>query len=173
MHVFLTGERQIGKSRAISRVAEALGRPCYGFRTRFLTRERGASSLYMIPPQGDPTLDEAHMVAELRDGKMRGLTERFDTLGVALLQEARRHPDGLILMDECGHLEKNALLFQREILACLDGSEPVLGVLRKDQAWHAFIKEHPNVRVLTVTEENRSEIDREILTLLRKETEEV
>ena len=172
MHVFLTGDRQIGKSRAVRRVTEAMGLPSYGFRTQFLTKERGASSLYMVSPQGEPTLDEAHMVAELRDGKMRPLTERFDDLGGALLREARQHPEGLILMDECGRLEKNALEFQKEILACLDGNTPVLGVLRKDQSWHDFIKNHPKVRVITVTEENRSEIDGVILKLLRQKKEE-
>ncbi|MDO5326787.1 MAG: nucleoside-triphosphatase [Clostridia bacterium] len=172
MHVFLTGDRQIGKSRAVRRAADALERPCYGFRTQFLTKERGTSSLYMVSPQGEPTLDEAHMVAELRDGKMRPLTERFDSLGGALLREARQHPEGLILMDECGHLEKNAQEFQKEILLCLDGDTPVLGVLRKDQPWHDFIKQHPQVRVITVTEENRSEIDGVILELLLQKKEE-
>lgn len=158
----------LDKSRAIRRVAEALGRPCYGFRTQFLTRERGASSLYMAAPQAGGVFDEAHMVGELRDGKMRGLTERFDTLGAELLRQTRTHPEGLILMDECGHLEKNALAFQREILSCLEGPIPVLGVLRKDQTWHQFIKAHPRVRVLTMTEENRTALDEEILRLLRE-----
>ena len=169
MHVFLTGERQIGKSRALSRAVERLGLPCYGFRTRFLTKERGSSSLYMVSPSRPDDLRPECAVAELREGKMRPLTERFDTWGVQLLREARGHPEGLILMDECGHLEKNAMLFQREILACLDGHVPVLGVLRKDQEWHAFIKRHPAVRVLTVDESNRAAIDDEIVALIREQ----
>jgi len=166
MHVFITGERQIGKSRAIRRISEAMGRPLYGFRTQFLDRERGRSSLYMNAPQGEPILDEAHMVAVLEAGKMRALTEQFDMIGSRLLQEARKHPEGLILMDECGHLEKNARQFQQEILNCLDGSIPVFGVLRKDQAWHDFIWQHPGVQVLTMTEENRNDLDEMIIRLL-------
>ncbi len=168
MHVFLTGEKQIGKSRALNRVSEAMGRPLFGFRTRFLTRERGSSSLYMVPAADPDALLEEHIVAELREGRMHALTERFDTWGVSLLRKARRHPEGLILMDECGHLEKQAAVFQREILACLDGDIPVLGVLRQGQAWHEFIRRHPRVRVITVTEENRSAIDQEMLALLRE-----
>ena len=116
MHVFLTGERQIGKSRAVRAAAELLGRPCAGFRTRFLTRERGSSSLYMVPAAGPEILDEEHMVAMLENGKMRALTERFDALGTELLREARKKTGALILMDECGHLEKNAYLFQKEMI---------------------------------------------------------
>ena len=106
MHVFVTGERQTGKSRAVRRAAEMLGRPCKGFLTCFLTRERGTSSLYMVPPEERDLRDEEHVVAVLEDGRMRPLTERFDTLGARLLREARSHPEALILMDECGHLEK-------------------------------------------------------------------
>lgn len=168
MHVFLTGEKQIGKSRALRRAAEELGLPVAGFRTRFLTRERGSSALYMVPAMQEELLDEAHIVARLEDGRMHGLTERFDTLGVQLLREARQQAGALILMDECGHLEKNALSFQAEIRACLDGKNPVLGVLRKDQPWHGFIKAHPRVRVLTVTEENRAHIVPEAVRLLKE-----
>ena len=168
MHVFLTGDRQIGKSRAIRRAIEIMGLPCRGFCTRFLTRERGSSSLYMVPPENPELTDEAHLVAVLENGKMRPLTQRFDTLGVQLLRDAQNHPEGLILMDECGHLEKNALLFQREILSCLNGQTPVLGVLRKDQPWHEFIKNHPRVWVIMITEENRAGIEETIVSLLQE-----
>ena len=112
------------------------------------------------------TTDEG--MAVLENGKMRPLTQRFDTLGVQLLREAQHHPEGLILMDECGHLEKNALLFQQENLHCLNGQTPVLGVLRKDQPWHEFIKNHPRVRVIAVTEENRAGIEGTIVSLLQE-----
>ncbi len=168
MHVFLTGDRGVGKSFALRRTAELSGLPCAGFRTRFLTRENGASALYMVPALQEDLLDEAHIVAWPENGRMRGLTERFDTLGAALLREARQRPGALILMDECGHLERDALAFQAEIRACLDGDNPVLGVLRKGQAWHSFITEHPRVRVLTVTEANRDSIPGEALRLLKE-----
>ena len=106
MHVFLTGDRQVGKSRAVNGALALLGRPVYGFRTRFLTRERGSSSLYITPANDPENFSEDSMVAELRDGKMRPLSDRFDALGSALLREARLHPEGVILMDECGHLER-------------------------------------------------------------------
>ena len=168
MHVFLTGERQIGKSRAVRAAAEILGRPCAGFRTRFLTRERGSSSLYMVPAAGEEILDDKHMVAVLENGKMRPLTERFDTLGAGLLREAQKERGALILMDECGHLEKNAFVFQREILKCLDGPDPVLGVLRWGQPWHDFIKNHPRVTVIMVTEDNRADLAENIAALIER-----
>ena len=172
MHVFLTGARQVGKSWAVRRTAEALGLPCRGFLTRFLageTGEKGGSALYMVPPDQPDLADESHLVAVREGGKMRPLPGRFDSLGVQLLREAGEHKEALILMDELGHLEKDARLFQRAILERLDGDIPVLGVLRQGQPWHGFIISHPRVRVLTVTEENRNGIEHEIMRLLREE----
>ena len=168
MHVCLTGERQSGKSRAVNRIIEQLRLPLLGFRTRFLTSQRGSSELYMVPADEPDILTPDRIVARRIEGKMTGLTDRFDTWGVELLRRRKQTFPGLILMDECGHLEKNAFAFQAEIMACLDEDRPVLGVLRKDQAWHECIRSHPSVRVLTVTEENRADIDQLALELLRR-----
>ena len=146
-HVFLTGDRGAGKSWIARRAAELTGRPCYGFVTRF-DGERKA--LYMTAPAEAERPDEAHRVAERRNGRMRQIGGRFDEVGTALLAEARKHPEGLILMDECGHLEKDAARFRQEILRCLDGGIPVLGVLRKGQEWHREILDHPRTAVVEI-----------------------
>ena len=168
MHVFLTGEKGIGKSRTAAAAAALLGLPCVGFRTAFQTEDRHASSLYLLPAGEQDQRTEAHVAAVWRDGKLTEADGAFDTWGAELLREARQHPKALILMDECGHAERNALTFQNEIKACLDGTIPVLGVLRKGQAWHEMIKRHPKVQVLEVTLENRERLPREIAALLRR-----
>ncbi len=167
-HVFLTGDRGSGKSWIVRQAAERTGRPCYGFLTRFAGRDRLASALYMVPPAEPGMTDEAHKVAERADGRIRPLPGRFDALGTALLAEARRHPEGLILMDECGHLEKDAAAFRQEILRCLDGGIPVLGVLRKGQDWHAEIRNHPRVTVLDVEGEEPETLARRIARMLEE-----
>ncbi len=151
MHVFLTGDKGCGKSWAVRQTAELLGRPCFGFVTRFDGLDRHASSLYLLPASTAEQTDRMHLAAFWQDGKLQPILECFDIFGTALLAEARTHPEGLILMDECGRLEKEAYVFQKEILQCLDGDIPVLGVLRKDQPWHDFIKSHPRVRVITIS----------------------
>ena len=150
MHVFLTGDKGCGKSWAVRRAAELFGRPCFGFITRFEGPDRHSSALYLLPASAPEQMDTAHLAACWQDGKLQPVPGCFDTHGAALLAEARMHPEGLILMDECGRIEKNAMVFQQEILHCLDGGIPVLGVLRRDQPWHEFIRSHPRVRVLTI-----------------------
>ncbi len=167
MHVFLTGDRGIGKSWAAASAAALLQRPCLGFRTAFLAKDHRASALYLFPAGADCPSPEARVAAVWADGRLTAVAGVFDKYGTALLREARRHPEALILMDECGHVERDALVFQREILACLDGETPVLGVLRKGQLWHGMIREHPNVRVLEVTAQNRGRLPQQIAALIR------
>ena len=169
MHVFLTGDRGVGKSRAAAAAAALIRRPCRGFRTAFRTEDRHASMLYLLPAEEETFAGEAYPVAAWRDGKLTPLEGAFDTWGVKLLREARQHPDALILMDECGHVEKDAAAFQQEIIACLDGNIPVLGVLRRDQPWHEMIRRHPGVRVLEVTVQNRERLPQQIAELIRRD----
>ena len=62
----------------------------------------------------------------------------------------------VLVMDELGPHEEQAAAFRQAVLRALEGDVPVVGVLQ--QAESAFLHQvasHPNVRVVTVTEENR------------------
>ena len=62
----------------------------------------------------------------------------------------------MLVMDELGPHEEQAAAFRQAVLRALDGDAPIIGVLQ--QAESAFLRQvaaHPNVRVITVTEENR------------------
>lgn len=164
MHVFLTGDLQCGKSYAIARVLEKMNRPVYGFKTLFTDRGNNNKALYMLPADGSLSPCPEQVVTQFVDGRPQPLTERFNQIGTALLTEAQRHPEGLILMDECSRFERDALDFQQEIFNCLDGDIPVLGVVRLNAAgWVDDIRNHPNVKLLTVTLENRDGIPDEII----------
>ena len=167
MHIFLTGDVQCGKSTVIRRALEMIDRPVYGFRTLFTNRKDDHKALYMLPAsyQGEP--QQMHIVTQFDCGRPHVLTERFDALGSSLLKEAQTHPEGLILMDECSRFERDALLFQQEILRCLDGDIPVLGVVRLTaEGWVDQIRNHPKVRLITVTLENRDTLPQQVANLL-------
>lgn len=167
MHVFLTGELQCGKSTAIARTLSRISRPVFGFKTLFTDRYNDNKALYMLPADFSGTPSPHQAVTQFYDGKPVPLTERFDLIGAALLQEAQRHPEGIILMDECSRFERDALIFQQEIFRCLDGNIPVLGVVRHNAAgWADRIRSHPKVKLLTVTKENRDGILDEIIQYL-------
>lgn len=167
MHVFLTGEVQCGKSTALARALKQISRPLFGFRTLFTDRYNDNKALYMLPADFTGSPAEAQIVAWFINGKPQPLTQRFNDIGATLLCKAQQHPEGLILMDECSRFERDALDFQKEIFNCLDSDIPVLGVVRQNASgWVDGIRNHPNVKLLTVTEENRDSIPNEIIKYL-------
>lgn len=167
MHVFLTGEKQCGKSTAIAKALKIMDKPVYGFRTLFTDRYDREKALYMQPAAYKGKPQKPQIVTQFVDNRPQVLTGQFDAIGCQLLREARQHNDGVILMDECSRFEKNALLFQQEILRCLSGDIPVLGVIRLNaEGWVDQIRTHPKVKLITVTEDNRDALPEKIVQWL-------
>ena len=52
LHLFLTGEIQVGKSTIVSSVVSRLGVPVSGFRTVSVFRDGGESDVFLIPRRG-------------------------------------------------------------------------------------------------------------------------
>jgi nucleoside-triphosphatase len=157
MHIFLTGEIGSGKSYALRRTLFLLGVRPGGFLTYFgPDRAKPDRLLYLSAAGEPPAYGEEHVVARFSgNAAVRVHPERFDGMGTELLRAARREFP-LVVMDECGYLERDARAFQDEVVRCLDGKKPVLGVVRlREDGWTERIRLHPNVEVLTVTEENR------------------
>ncbi len=156
MHIFLTGEIQVGKSTVIRRTLEKLYiKQPVGFTTSL--RPFGPLSdkqLYLTPPYLEQPNDCFAVAQKTTEGTFVN-QERFDELGEKYLSDAKEKGI-LILMDELGWMEQNAHGFQRAVLKTLAGDKPVLGVVQKRQnPWTNAIRAHPNVRVITVTQENR------------------
>lgn len=165
---------QVGKSTIIKKTLAALKlRDIGGFRSVSVPDlPDGAMSVYLIPVgEKDPVVNDWNRVG-IRKGCGRGIgkfPEAFERAGVQALKGAEGMP--LILMDEVGRMESAAARFSERILALLDGSTPILGVVQKiaDTPLTNAIRQHPNVRVLTVTKENREKLAEEVLRLVSKE----
>ena len=174
MHIFLTGDVQVGKSTILRKTLAALGLDDPGgFRSVSVPDlPDGAMSVYLLAAaEPEPAMGDFNRVG-IRKGCGRGIEkfpQAFETAGVQALENAER--SRLILMDEVGRMESGAARFSARILALLDGSVPILGVVQKiaDTPLTNAIRKHPNVRVLTVTKENREELAREVLHLTAKE----
>ncbi|MFT8396318.1 nucleoside-triphosphatase [Propionibacterium sp.] len=162
MNVFLTGEIGIGKSTAVSRVVSRLGVKAGGFLTTFGV-ERGVPhrSLFLVPAWVEPPpLVEANVVARFGQPGEPPVpdTAAFDECGPACLAASLPWAE-VILMDELGSMEREALLFQHAVLDCLDQDIPVLGVLKeRGHPWMDAISGHPGVMVHAVTLENRDSL---------------
>ncbi len=145
-HLFLTGEKGVGKSTLIDYLLT--GRTPCGFRTRRVEGVLSRPSVHLLTvPDTTPTADNLLFYCGAYS------PERFDTLGVAALEN--RGGD-VLLMDELGPAESGAEKFTAAVLAALDGELPILGVLQQaDTPFLRAVARHPRVRLVTVTPQNR------------------
>ena len=152
---FLTGAVQTGKSTAIRSFlcANSALRPG-GFLTVSVPTEAGFD-VFLVPPHwtADDLTPEA--LVGRRGGTYEKYPENFDLRGCALLA-----PGGcdLVLMDELGRMELDALAFRAAVMAALDGDTPVLGVIKPEHnAFLDGVRSHGGVEVFPLTLENRNE----------------
>lgn len=168
MHIFLTGDIQVGKSTIIRQWLAAHPELRAG---GFLTvwngeRNSGESSFHLVSLGGGEALTVNNRVG-LRRFHQQGrqvtpYPEVFDAVGVSLLEQARACD--VIVMDEIGFTENDAAAFHQAVLACLDGGTPVLGVVRdRPGVLTDKVRAHPNVRLVRVSTENREDVLRALL----------
>ena len=174
MHIFLTGNIQVGKSTLIRNVLTRFPEiEPGGFRTVTVADIPGATgSVYII----DASDREGSYQDENRVGIRRGpglgataFPNAFDARGVAILEGAERRK--LILRDEIGKMEASAVLFCARVKALLDGDTPILGVVRQEgqTSLQTAVRSHPKVRLITVTENNRDDLADQVAAMLRRE----
>lgn len=159
-HLFLTGEKQVGKSTLLRKLIEAKQLDCAGFETQafFLSGERRGFTLHgrvEMPPFENDCI----VCARIAEKKSAPVLETFNQNGVSILQKSLEAASPYILMDEIGRLESRAEVFCAQILDTLDGEKRVLGVLQRcNSLLIDAIMAREDVTVLTVTQENREEL---------------
>lgn len=159
-HLFLTGERRVGKSTLLRRLIEARGLSCAGFETRafFLSGERRGFTLHGLVDM-PPYENDCVVCVRVGERKSVPVLPVFEQNGVAILQRSLEAPAPFLLMDELGRLERDASRFCAQAFACLDGEKRVLGVLQQcDAPLIEAIRRREDVSVVTVTQENREEL---------------
>lgn len=170
-HIFLTGEIRVGKSTVIAKTLSILDICPGGFKTYFGHDRESQDRFLYINPAAEPQIfcEENIVVSFAKNSSPQVLTRVFNTFGTALIRTAKVN-SSLILMDECGSLERDALIFQKEILDTLDSNLPILGVIKlASSGWTDIIRNHPQVKLLTVTKENRDTLPLILARLLAQE----
>ena len=164
MHIFLQGQLGIGKSTIIKKVFALFGEPLKvgGFVT-FVSKEKDV----FINALNEDRHRATCVARFVEHGERIINLDAFNKEGVSLLRNSGSAD--IICMDELGFLESLAEDFIREVLVTLDGSIPILGVLRdKEIPWHMPIKSHPAVTVLRVSVDNRNDLPESIYNMLRE-----
>ena len=154
-HLFLTGRKGVGKSTLLRALLE--GKRLGGFFTLRVEGVFDRPSIHLLRAASAERPAPENLVCFC--GEQR--PERFDLLGVAALADTA--DCDIIVMDELGPSEAAAQGFQTAVLAALEGDTPVYGVLQQaDSEFLRRVAAHPRVRVVTVTEENRDALRRQL-----------
>ena len=158
-HIFLTGEKQVGKSTLVSAVLAATKLKYSGLRSISVFDEKNDRNVYLI----SASKDSAETPALVGVCSQHHITQRnpevFDDVGCRLLDF--RPGTELVIIDEIGNMECDAHRYSERILSLMERTDiRILGVLQKmartDLA--AAIRQHPNVRMIEVTPENRDNL---------------
>lgn len=166
-HLFLTGDKQVGKSTLLRRLIEVRQLDCAGFETQafFLNGERRGFTLHGrvdMPPYRNDCI----CCARIEEKRAVPVLPVFEENGVLILKRSLASPAPFLLMDELGRLEREASGFIGQVEACLDADKRVLGVLQKCNSAHvARIAQRKDVTVLTVTPENRDKLLEMLLSI--------
>lgn len=152
-HVLFTGEVGSGKSTALRQTLALLGENVSGIET-YSPEPRGVRPKRLFL-RAYGSRDEGTLVCMVPGEDRSGVETIFDTVAVEYLKEARKK-EGVLVIDEIGRLERGAHAYHSALRACFDGTKPVLGVLRRQQAdWADWIRNRSDVLLLEVTEDNR------------------
>ena len=155
--LFITGERNAGKSWVVHQVLAQTSPSAVGFRSYKQDTAPGEATVWLEDIQ-NPSL--RWPLAQIAQNKPKQIFPQvFEQQGVNLLKGITAETKSLVIMDEIGFMESNAPLFQQEILRILSLPLPVLGVLRQDST--PFLDQlfaHPALTVLPLTRATQPEV---------------
>ncbi len=147
-HLFFTGRKGVGKSTLV-RTAIG-GKRVGGFFTKRVESLLEQPSVHLLRA-GTADVPSAENLLFCCGGADM---QQFDKLGCGALADTAGCD--VLVMDELGPHEEQAAAFRQAVLRALDGDAPIIGVLQQaESAFLCQVAAHPNVRVITVTEENR------------------
>lgn len=150
--IFLTGERDTGKSSIVDAIAQKYG--FFGFKTFFDARE---NSLFIKFSSG-----ETFPVGYRDEGKMKPVLFGFDR--AACIIEHMYLEDKPLVIDEIGFLEESSYSFKEAIIKIVQRASRVLCVLRlSDTPFIGRLKGLQGFQTLELTLNNRDRILKEII----------
>ncbi len=157
-NLFLAGDLHVGKSTLIDKVIDNLTFfHISGFRTSRYFKNKRLEGFYIEDiRQGSKEQKNIFIGRCINENHWVSIPSTFDDYGVKILEDCLKGNPDLIVMDELGFFESNAIRFQDMVLNILDSDTPVLGVLKlKETPFLNTIRNKKDVRVFAITQENR------------------
>jgi nucleoside-triphosphatase len=169
-HLFLTGEKGIGKSTLLKMIESRSDKKIGGFLTvKTDSVFEGKISIHILKA-GEKDIPSKENVLFFPHSDIKDMTKNFDTLAYNTLKSNKDCQ--LLMMDELGPREEFALKFQQEVFELLDKETPIIGVIQMaDSKFLEKVSNHPQVKVVEVTRENRDELANEFRKYIKNYSE--
>ncbi len=157
-HLFLTGEKQVGKTTLLQKLTGGFTGTIDGFVTvKTADVYNGRFSVHLLRVLNNETPSQDNVLFFCDEARTEETSRRFDRLGCAALSPHKAVD--LIVMDELGPAEMRAKAFQAAVFQILAGDIPVIGVLQKaESAFLNCLKAYPGTTLVEVTKDNRDEL---------------
>ena len=157
-HIFLTGEKGVGKTTLLHSILGQLQGNIGGFQTKWM-----GDNLHLLG-YGEQ-LESCTMSNRVAFRYLTGaisVPEHFNEISKELF--SRGEDFDVFVMDELGYLERDALEFQKRVLAQLRKNIPVLGVIKPiDTEFLNAVRQMEHVSIVTITQDNREELTGKLL----------
>ncbi len=163
----LTGKPGTGKTSLIKQVLEKIKIKAGGFYTEEI-RQDGIRQGFRLVTLDRQVAILAHVgiKSPYRVSKYGVDIEALETVGVSSLERATQESE-LVVVDEIGKMELFSDKFRNVALSIIDGEKRVLGtIMLNPDPFADAIKSKPQVKLLTLTRENRTGVMEELLTWL-------
>lgn len=165
-NIFLTGEIQVGKSTLLNKVISNLKGSIGGFQTnRTVSND---SKEFFIHSLLDKNYINKIATILFNENKTKVIpyTKSFEEIADSIIRKSINISD-VIVLDELGFLESNAMNFQKSIFEALDSSKLVIGVLKaRSTPFLDKIRERNDVIIYEVNKENRDSLLPDILNTI-------
>jgi len=168
MHILIEGEIGVGKSTLINKLLQRVRQPVFGFRTEKTNVDTSVSAkIYIHHASGEKTYSDENTVGICSYNGAEGYANIFDSMGVRLLSDIPS--ESVVLMDELGFLESDAIEFSGAVLRILDGPYfAVAAIKTMKTGFLDAVRLNRNALVYEITVDNRDRLHERILTDLGK-----
>lgn len=162
----LTGPPRCGKSTVIERLVGMIDRPITGFLTREICERGRRTGFRIVALDGtEGILAHEKVSTSLRVGKYGVNLEDLERIAVPSMIASR--PEYIVVIDEIGKMECYSALFREMLVRALDGPQLVIGsIALKGDPFIREIRRRPDVRIITVTRENRDTLAHQLFSEL-------
>ena len=155
----LTGKPGTGKTSLIKQVVAELKISAGGFYTEEIRSQSNRLGFKLVTLGGQQAvLAHVDIRSSHRVSKYGVDIESLERVGVSALNQAAERCE-LVVIDEIGKMELFSAKFRESVSQIIESSEKVLGtIMLNSHPWADDIKRLPQVKLVTLTRDNRRQV---------------